>query len=473
MLLSELLGAVAHHPSFADVRVELDDDVELRRAAHDSRRVPPGALFCCVVGSTFDGHDLAADAVASGAAALLCERPLPLPVPQVVVPSVRAAMGPAASALAGDPSKDLTVIGVTGTNGKTTVVQLLASILESAGLRAAVIGTLTGVRTTPEAPELQERLAELRDDGFDAVAMEVSSHALELHRVDGTRFDVAVFTNLSRDHLDFHEDMAAYFAAKARLFEPGRAERAVLDLDDPHGRLLRDAATIPSVGFSLEEAEDLELGPDGSTFRWRGVEVRCGLAGRFNVANALAAATAAEAIGIAPADIAAGLAAAGPVPGRFELVVEGQPYLAVVDYAHTPDGLEKVLLTARELAGDRRVLVVFGAGGGRDRDKRPMMGEVAARLADLVVVTTDNPRHEQPDDIIADVERGMADVPDLRTEPDRRSAIGIAVAEARAGDVLIVAGKGHELTQTIGDEVLPFDDRDVLRAAIAASGVAS
>jgi UDP-N-acetylmuramoyl-L-alanyl-D-glutamate--2,6-diaminopimelate ligase len=473
MLLSELLGAVAHRPAFHEVTVRLDDDVELTRAAHDSRRVPPGALFCCVPGANVDGHDLAADAVRAGAVALLCERPLSLGVPEVQVASVRAAMGPVAATLAGDPSEKLLVVGVTGTNGKTTTVHLLASILEAADLPAGVIGTLTGTRTTPEAPELQDRLSELAAAGKKAVAMEVSSHALDLHRVDGTRFRVAVFTNLSRDHLDHHADMAAYFAAKALLFEPTLSDLAVVNVEDPHGRLLLDAANVPSVGFSLDEAEDLVLTAEGSTFRWRGVPVRIGLAGRFNVANALAAATAAEALGIAPQAIADGLAAAGPVPGRFEVVAEGQPYLAAVDFAHTPDGLEQLLVAARELAGGGRVLLVFGAGGDRDRSKRPHMGEVAARLADVVVVTTDNPRHEDPAAIIDDVERGMEDPDDLRTEPDRRRAIGVAVAEARPGDVLVVAGKGHETTQTIGDDVVPFDDRAVLRDAIRASGVAS
>ncbi|MBX3313628.1 MAG: UDP-N-acetylmuramoyl-L-alanyl-D-glutamate--2,6-diaminopimelate ligase [Actinobacteria bacterium] len=473
MLLSELLGAVADRPAFQNASVRGRDDVALTRAVHDSRHVVAGALFCCVPGATADGHDHAPAAVSAGAAALLCERPLDLGVPEVQVTSVRAAMGPAAAVLAGDPSHDLLVVGVTGTNGKTTTVHLLASIFEAAGVPASVIGTLTGARTTPEAPELQARLADLVEAGTEAVAMEVSSHALDLHRVDGTRFRVAVFTNLSRDHLDHHVDMASYFAAKAMLFEPELTGLAVLNLDDPYGRLLRDAATVPSVGFSFDDVSDLHLGVDGSTFTWRGVEVRIGLAGRFNVANALAAATAAEAVGIEPAAIARGLAAAGPVPGRFEVVAEGQPYLAAVDYAHTPDGLEQLLTAARELADVGRVILVFGAGGDRDRTKRPFMGEVAARLADVVVVTTDNPRHEDPAAIIDEVERGMDDPRDLRTEPDRRAAIAVAVAEARPGDVLVVAGKGHETTQTIGDEVLPFDDRVELRAAIRAAGVAS
>ncbi|HEY4378557.1 MAG TPA: UDP-N-acetylmuramoyl-L-alanyl-D-glutamate--2,6-diaminopimelate ligase, partial [Acidimicrobiales bacterium] len=325
-------------------------------------------------------------------------------------------------------------------------------------------------RTTPEAPELQARLVEMEQAGDRAVAMEVSSHALQLHRVDGTHFRVAVFTNLTRDHLDFHGDMSSYFAAKARLFEPALAERAVVNLDDPYGRLLRDAAGLPTTGYSIDDAEDLVVGPGGSSFAWRGAPVTMALAGRFNVANALAAATAAAELGIDPAMIAAGLGAAGPVAGRFELVDEGQPFLVVVDYAHTPDGLEQVVATARELAGTGRVLVVFGAGGDRDRTKRPAMGEAVARGADVAVLTSDNPRGEDPAAIISDVHEGMTDLTDLLIEPDRRAAIQAAVARARAGDVLVVAGKGHETTQTIGADVVPFDDRVVTRAALRAAG---
>ena len=470
MQLSELVAAVADRPAFRELVVTGSPEVEISRAVADSRRMSSGALFCCVPGVRHDGHDYAAAAIASGAVALLVERPLGLDVPQLVVSSVRAAMGPLAAELAGRPSEQLSIVGVTGTNGKTTTVHLLSAILESAGRSCGVIGTLTGPRTTPEAPELQERLAELRDEGRVAVAMEVSSHALDLHRVDGTRFRVAVFTNLSRDHLDYHHDMASYFQAKARLFEPDLSDLAVLNLDDPHGRLLRDAASIPSVGYSMADAEDLILDVDGSWFRWRGVAVHIGLAGRFNVANALAAATAAAELGITPEQVAAGLAAAGSVPGRFERIDVGQPFLAAVDYAHTPDGLEQLLLTARELAVTGRVVLVFGAGGNRDVTKRPEMGEVGARLADIVFVTTDNPRDEDPAVIISEVVSGMNDPRDLRIEPDRRAAITKAVALARAGDVVLIAGKGHETTQTIGTLVTPFDDRVVLRAALVASG---
>jgi UDP-N-acetylmuramoyl-L-alanyl-D-glutamate--2,6-diaminopimelate ligase len=465
MFCSELHRTLSGHPAFQD-SIVTGDDVELTWAVHDSRAVEPGALFCCVSGAAHDGHDHAPAAVAAGAAALLCERPLGLGVPEIQVRSVRDAMGPAAATLAGNPSRKLRIIGVTGTNGKTTTVQLLRSILEAAGIRTEIIGTLTGARTTPEAPELQRLLADFVAAGVEAVAMEVSSHALELHRVDGTTFAVVVFTNLSRDHLDFHVDMAAYFAAKARLIDASFAARAVVNLDDPHGRLLRDTASIPVEGYGLDDASDLRLTPSGSTFRWRGAEVHVGLPGRFNVSNALAAATAAAAIGIEPTTVAAGLDDAGVVPGRFERIDEGQPFLAAVDFAHTPDGVEKLLETGRELAGDHRVIVVFGAGGDRDATKRAPMGEVAARLADIVVLTNDNPRHEDPATILDEIERGMDAPVDLHVEADRRAAISLAVSLAADGDVMLVAGKGHENTQTIGDTVNHFDDREELRGAL-------
>ncbi|CAN5848499.1 UDP-N-acetylmuramoyl-L-alanyl-D-glutamate--2,6-diaminopimelate ligase [soil metagenome] len=465
MILSDLVKAVVDRPPLRDLMVSGPTDVVLTRAVHDSRRAEPGVLFCAVTGANHDGHDHARAAVAAGATAVLCERPLDLGVPELRVPSVRTALGPVAAALAGRPSDHLSVVGVTGTNGKTTTTHLLGAVLEAAGRPCGVIGTLTGTRTTPEAPDLQAALADLIVGGREAVAMEVSSHALDLHRVDGTHFSVGVFTNLSRDHLDHHQDMAAYFAAKARLFEPDLCARAVVNVDDPHGRLLRDAAVIPSTGYSLADAEALTLNPDGSRFRWRGVEVHLPLAGRFNVYNALAAAAAAAELGIGPEEVAVGLTAAGAVPGRFELVDEGQPFLAVVDYAHTPDGIEQLLIAARELASDR-VILVFGAGGDRDRAKRPEMGEVAARLADVVVLTTDNPRHEAPAVIISQVRTGMNETRDVRVEPDRRAAIEVAVRAAGPGDVVLVAGKGHETTQIIGEAVVAFDDRLVLREAL-------
>jgi UDP-N-acetylmuramoyl-L-alanyl-D-glutamate--2,6-diaminopimelate ligase len=442
--------------------VEGDAAAEVTAVTHDSRAVVAGALFCCVPGEQVDGHAFAPEAVERGAVALLCDRRLGLGVPEVRVADVRAAMGPVAAAVHGHPSAALQVVGVTGTNGKTTTTWLLQAVLEAAGRPTGLIGTLSGTRTTPEAPDLQALLADLRDEGKRAVAMEVSSHALALHRVDGTRFAVAVFTNLGRDHLDFHESVEDYFAAKARLFGPELAEVAVVGLDDAHGGLLRDAARIPTRGYSLADVADLELGPRSSRGRWRGQELVVPLGGAFNVRNALAAATAAVELGLDEATVVAGLAEAPPVPGRFEAVAIEAPFTAVVDYAHTPDALEALLGAAREGTGEGRLLLVFGCGGDRDRTKRPAMGEVAARLADVVVVTSDNPRSEDPAAIAAAVREGASGPGSVTTELDRRAAIATALAEADRGDVVVVAGKGHETTQDAGGAVVPFDDRVVV-----------
>jgi UDP-N-acetylmuramoyl-L-alanyl-D-glutamate--2,6-diaminopimelate ligase len=368
-------------------------------------------------------------------------------------------MGPASAEVYGRPSESVAVVGVTGTNGKTTVVTLLAEVLRRAGRRCEVIGTLTGARTTPEAPELQARLAECVATGVDVVAMEVSSHALALHRIDGTRFRVGVFTNLGTDHLDFHGTPEAYFAAKAALFEPARCEVGVVNLDDPHGRLLRDAAEIPIVGWSVESLGDLHLGPRGATFTWRGLRVELPMPGRHNVANALAVAEIASLLGLDDAEVLEGLAAGAVVPGRFE-VVEGEGATVVVDYAHTPDALRSVLGTARELLGPRgRLLAVFGCGGDRDASKRPAMGRVACEIADEVVLTNDNPRSEDPLRIIEEIRSGCSGAPLVL--PDRRSAIRAALASADVGDVVVIAGKGHEQGQQFAERSEPFDDRTV------------
>jgi UDP-N-acetylmuramoyl-L-alanyl-D-glutamate--2,6-diaminopimelate ligase len=456
MRLSDVLGGIAVE------ELRGDASVDVTGVTHDSRQVSPGSLFCAVRGQVTDGHAHAAAAVAAGAVAVLCERPLDLAAAEVVVADARASMGPVAAAFHGHPSSALDVVGVTGTNGKTTTTFLLRSVLEAAGRPTGVIGTLSGARTTPDAPDLQARLAELRDEGRRAVAMVVSSHALALDRVAGTRFRVAVFTNLSRDHLDFHATMEDYFAAKARLFEPRYSDVAVVNADDPRGRLLADAASIPTRTYSLQDLDGLVLGASSSTGTWRGHRLVVPLGGAFNVANALAALTAAVELGVDEATAVAGLAAAPQVPGRFETVTTDEPFQVVVDYAHTPDGIEQVLRAARAVTSGR-VLVVLGAGGDRDWEKRPMMGEAAARLADVVVVTSDNPRSEDPQAIADAVAAGAAGHRDLRIELDRRAAIALAVAEARAGDLVVVAGKGHEATQTIGDRVLPFDDREVVR----------
>jgi UDP-N-acetylmuramoyl-L-alanyl-D-glutamate--2,6-diaminopimelate ligase len=464
LLLDQLLGGV----EVLDVRGD-PASTDVTAITHDSRAVVPGSLFCCIPGAHVDGHEFAGQAVDAGAVALLDERILPVEATQVVVSEARAAMAPVAAAFFGHPSRQLQVVGVTGTNGKTTTVHLLGAIFEAAGRPTELIGTLTGERTTPEAPELQGRLAAFREEGAKAVAMEVSSHALALHRADAVWFSVAVFTNLSQDHLDFHETMEDYFAAKARLFDPVRTALGVVNVDDPHGRLLFESAPVPMVSFSLADASDVRVAPTQSTFRWQGEDVRLSLGGRMNVANALAAATAAAQLGVAPADIARGLSSAPPVRGRHEPVDAGQPFAVLIDYAHTPDGLEQLLRSVRE-AVQGRVFVVFGAGGDRDREKRPAMGEVATRLSDEAVLTSDNPRSEDPASIIDAVRSGAQRAGVLHVEPDRRAAITYAFSRAGRGDVVVIAGKGHETTQQFVDRVEPFDDRSVAQEELERMG---
>jgi len=448
--------------------------------------VTPGAMFACVPGRHADGHAYAGEAVERGAVALLCERVVHLPagraVPQVVVPSVRRALGLVAAALWSFPSAALQLVGVTGTNGKTTTCSLLASVFAAAGAPAAVIGTLTGTLTTPEAPALQRKLAGYRDGGVQAVAMEVSSHALDQHRVDGTEFAAAVFTNLSQDHLDYHGTMEAYFEAKARLFTAGMAQVAVVNAGDPWGarlaeRLARSAPPAPRGGreklvtYSLADARDVVASRQGVGFTWRGQKLWVPLPGRFNVANALAAATVAAELGFGADTVAEGLASAQQVRGRFEMVDEGQPFAVVVDFAHTPAALESALLAARELvANEGRVIVVFGAGGDRDQSKRPLMGQVASKLSDVVIVTSDNPRSERAGTIASQIVEGA---PGATVELDRRKAIYGALELAQAGDVVVLAGKGHESGQDFGTHVEPFDDKGVAREALARLGFSS
>jgi UDP-N-acetylmuramoyl-L-alanyl-D-glutamate--2,6-diaminopimelate ligase len=436
----------------------------------DSRDVRAGSLFCCVRGEHVDGHRFAAQAVAAGAVALLVDHELPLAVAQVVTDDTRGATGWLAASAFGHPSDSLTTIGITGTNGKTTTAHLLGHVLGAAGRSTEVFGTLTGAHTTPEGPDLQRRLAHCRASAVQAVVMEVSSHALALHRVDGATFDVAVFTNLGRDHLDLHGTEERYFAAKARLFTPELSSTGVVNVDDVRGRLLSDVAAIPIVPFSLKDVTDVHVSVTRHSYVWRGARIEVAIGGRFNVMNSLAAATAAAAAGLDPDTIATGLQSAAAVPGRFEPVDAGQPFAVVVDYAHTPDGLTEALRAARIAAPGGRLIVVFGCGGDRDAEKRPLMGAAAAALADAIVVTSDNPRSEDPAAIIDATVRGVPD--DYRrnvvTEPDRRAAIAIALSMARPGDVVVVAGKGHERTQTIGTAVVDFDDRVVARELLGA-----
>ena len=455
------MSTLLHGIGVAGVRGD-PASTEVASVEFDSRHVGPGSLFCCVPGELTDGHLHAAEAVGRGSTALLCDHFLDLDVTQVrVAPGqVRPAMAAVSAEFFGHPSRDLTMVGVTGTNGKTTVTQLLRSILEGSGRSTGAIGTLEGVRTTPEAPVLQRLLAEFREDGRQAVAMEVSSHALTQHRVDGIVFDVAAFTNLSRDHLDHHRTMDEYFVAKARLFEENRARLAVINVDDPWGRRLADGlAPDRVVPVRHSDATDVRLSVGSSAFSWRGRAVTLLLSGAFNVDNALLAAAVASSLGVDDDRIVAGLASAPPVPGRMELVSAGQPFAVVVDYAHTPAGLDGALAAARELAGPARVICVFGCGGDRDRGKRPEMGAAAARWADIIVLTSDNPRSEDPMAIIGEIRSGIGDTVDPVVEPDRAEAIRAALERARPGDVVLLAGKGHETTQVTGDREVPFDDR--------------
>ncbi len=452
--------------------------------AYDARRVVPGALFVCVPGFRADGHDFASEAVERGAVALVVERELDLPVPQLVVGDARAAMGLAADAFFGHPTRELEVVGVTGTNGKTTTAFLLFAILAAAGRRPGLLGTVESriggerravTRTTPEAIDLQRMLREMVDAGDRSCAMEASSHASTLGRLTGTRFAALVFTNLSQDHLDFHGTMGAYYEAKRRLFtEPGPdglRPAAAVNVRDPAGRAL--AGELRELGSALltfglvddadVRADVLAVGPVGSTFTAAGIELQTRLVGRFNVENALGAVAAARLLGIDDANIATGVAHVQGVPGRLEAVDEGQPFTVLVDYAHTPEALVTVLTEARGLA-EGRLICVFGCGGDRDRDKRPLMGEAVSRLADVAIVTSDNPRGEDPLAIIDDVLAGADTEPAV--EPDRALAIRRAIDTAERGDVVVIAGKGHELGQEIAGRVVPFDDREIARQAL-------
>jgi UDP-N-acetylmuramoyl-L-alanyl-D-glutamate--2,6-diaminopimelate ligase len=431
-------------------------------------------LFACLPGEHVDGHDFAEQAVERGAVAVLVDRVLErVPAPQIVVDDTTLRIGPISSLVWGDPSRTLLTVGITGTNGKTTTAQLVASILAAGGWPTGVLGTLHGTRTTPEAPDLHAALAGFVELDHQAAVLEVSSHALALHRVDGTRFDAAVFTNLGTDHLDLHHTTEAYFRAKARLFTPAFTDLAVINVGDVHGRLLADGVAtlggVRVVEFDLAELTNVEISAARHSYDWDGTHIDVAIGGRFNVANSLAAATVARQLGVPIDAIAAGLAQFPPVPGRFETIdVEGSRWRGVtivVDYAHTPEGLAEVLESARQLVTTGSLTVVFGCGGERDRGKRPEMGAIAAALADRVVITSDNPRHEPPGAIIDDIVGGIdnADRGKLHTDPDRRDAIAAALRSAQIGDVIVVAGKGHERTQQIGDRMIDFDDRDIIR----------
>lgn len=455
----------------AGARVVGDGSVTVTGISSDTRTVRRGVIFSCVIGARADGHRFAQEAVKKGAVALLVERQLEIDVPQIVVISSRVATGVVAAAIFGRPSDALRVVGVTGTNGKTTTAHLIAEILRHRGWKTDVYGTLSGPRTTPEAPVLQEQLAASVADGCSAVVMEVSSHALSLDRVSGTKFAVGVFTNLGRDHLDFHGTEEQYFAAKAKLFTPGLCSHGVVNRDDVHGKLLLDTAPIPMTSFGLADVSDPVVEIDRHGYRWNGRQVSVALGGRVNMMNSIAAASAAVSLGVDDAAIVDGLAAARAVPGRYQSIDNGRGISVLVDYAHTPEALAGLLEGVREvIAPGARVIVVFGCGGDRDRDKRPLMGRSAADGADVVVVTSDNPRSESPATIADDIVSGVgSNHGGVHVILDRRAAIEHALSVARPGDAVVIAGKGHESTQTIGETVVDFDDVLVAREILGSA----
>ena len=517
MRLDELTAGLA---SAAAGGLGTDGTPEITGLAYDSRAVQGGELFFCVSGFQSDGHDYAPQALANGAVALVVERSLGLGVPEVLVDSARAAMAPLAARFYGDPTAELRVVGITGTNGKTTTAYLLQALLEATGEQCGLLGTVKSLvggqeravaRTTPEAIDLQADFRAMLDGGDFACAIEVSSHALELGRTDATHFAAAVFTNLTQDHLDFHDTMEDYFQAKRLLFAPNAPGVSIVNVGDPYGRRLaqelQDAKTFAVESSADYSATELSCDFAGCSFTLHAPNaervVRLPMPGRFNVANALGALAAAHELGGELDTLVAALERGVHVPGRFEPVDEGQDFAVLVDYAHTPDSLENVLDAAHELIAARngaggRVVCVFGAGGDRDRGKRPLMGEIAARLADVTIVTSDNPRSEEPEQIIAEIMAGVArvvgaepaggaDGEDAAVDPapaapaapaapvrsiaDRALAIDQAIAQAQPGDVLVIAGKGHEQGQEFaGGRKLPFDDAAVARKALRARG---
>ena len=463
----------------------------IRSVTHDSRNVTTGSLFIAITGMASDGHDFIDNAIASGASGLLVERPVDVDIAQIVVLDTRSAMPWAARAVFREPDESLSIVGITGTNGKTTVAHLCESIWQAHGWKSGLIGTLGARidgspvpldRTTPEATDLQELLGSMRDAGVDAVAMEVSSHAMDLHRADAIMFSIAAFTNLSQDHLDFHGDMESYYAAKASLFEPERVRQAVINIDDPAGVRLASSVTIPvlSVGSSADadvRVHGIVSTPRGTLFslthRAGHLDVEIPLIGSFNVSNAAVAGAIAIAEGIPDESIIAGLEAVSTIHGRMELVEHTGEFAVVVDYAHTPDAISEVLQAAK-VAVSGRVIAVIGAAGDRDKDKRSLMGAAAVRFADLTVITSDNPRSEDPAQIAAEVRRGADAVPGSlsRVVLERAAAIRFAIGEAEAGDIVLILGKGHEKGIEANGTITPFDDRSEAVSALSERGLA-
>jgi len=468
-------------------------DLKVAGLKYDSRQVEAGDLFFAIPGFKVDGHHFINDAISKGAVAIVVEelQPIKENITQVIVKDSREAMGLIAANFYGNPANKLKMIGITGTNGKTTTTYLIKGILEEAGYRVGLIGTNQNVigdrvipsqRTTPESLDLQSLLAEMVIAEVDYVVMEVSSHALQLKRTAGVEYDLAVFTNLSQDHLDFHHDLSQYFNAKSLLFKDlnyrnKKKKVAIINFDDPYGTAMAAKSSAPVYSYGIEQpsqihAQDLEIGSQGLSYRLvtpiGEVQLKLNLTGKFNVYNSLAACACALAEGVSLTQIKAGLQKIPGVAGRFELINQGQDFTVIVDYAHTPDGMENVLNTARALAKNR-VICVFGAGGDRDRQKRPLMGEVAAKFSDYIILTADNPRSEDPLAIAKEIETGILKAaPDLdyRINVDRGQAIKQAIALGQPGDVIIICGKGHETYQEFHDKIIEFDDRQVAIQAL-------
>lgn len=463
--------------------VQGDGTIRVSDLTHDSRAVGPDTLFVAIVGATHDGHEFAAQAVASGAPALCVSRAVNIDVSQLIVGDTRSVAGPLAATIHDNPSEDVDIVGITGTNGKTTVAHYIESIAGYTGRLAGVIGTIetrlgstvyATERTTPEAPRFQRLLGQMRDEGAEIVAVEVSSHALEMGRVKGTSFAVAAFTNLSRDHLDFHGSMSEYQKAKQRLFEEYRVGVAVVNVDDPVGAeiALGFGGSLLTVGQGGSVSiAGLKGTASGSEFTLATPEgearVAAPVLGEFNVNNAVMAAASCLALGIQFDEVVAGLGHLKPVPGRLEVLAGPAPFTVVVDYAHTPDGIESVIEVARTMTAGR-VIAVAGAGGDRDREKRPLMGQAVSQ-ADVAIVTSDNPRSEEPDQIIASMVSEIDGLAHVVVEPDRRTAIERAISGANDGDVVLVLGRGHEPVQEFAKGSVPFDDRIVVREVLSAA----
>lgn len=443
--------------------------VEVTGITQDSRSVISGDLFCCVVGESFDGHAFVNQAVSSGATAILVEifqTSLPEHVAQIVVPSVRDALGFIASAAFGHPSRQLVMVGVTGTNGKTSTSAIIGSMFSANGFKTKVLGTLTNERTTPEAIDLQHELHELLNSGITHIVMEVSSHGLAHGRVNGIVFNASVFTNLGHDHLDFHGTYENYFAAKARLFTPQLSQSAVVNADDKYGQLLLDVCEIPSVGYSLSELSEINVTANAVSFRWNAILIHVPLGGTFALLNTLAAISVARKLGISDSSIVHGCSQVSEVPGRFQSVPNDLGVGVIVDFAHTPEGLEGLLVSVRALT-ERSLIVVFGCGGNRDAAKRPVMGKIASNFADVVYVTSDNPRNEVPQKIINEILHGCdSSISQVKDVVDRSEAIESAIIDARPGDIVVIAGKGHEATQEIMGVFSPFSDVEVAQKVL-------